>query len=332
MRNFIISIIGVFMVFSVFAAGENIPTSKSYVDSALVPKQDIIEGTNDAPQVLTNTGTAGEYGTKDIYDSTASYATQTDALIDAVTMNTAVQNAIDSEFVCVSWVNDDPNEDCLLMDVRGEPTQSILPTGYTALEYIESTGTQIIDTGVKGLNTGDWEIYVKWMITGQGGNDYPYVLSTGYEAETYNVYRIILRRGYTDRYIVNGNSKAGGGSQGINNQPMNSIYTATIKNGSVVFNGTTYETPIQGNSISANRSICMFGNCIVMPGTRMAGRIYESWAKKDGVFMYNVVPARHDSDGKLGMYDLVSRTFFTNAGTGEFIAGPVANLYLPSGN
>ena len=71
MRHLFVSIIGAFAVFSVFATGENIPTSRPYVDSALTQKQDIIERTTGANQVLTNTGTAGEYGTKEIYDSTA---------------------------------------------------------------------------------------------------------------------------------------------------------------------------------------------------------------------------------------------------------------------
>ena len=43
----------------------------------------------------------------------------------------------------------------------------------------------------------------------------------------------------------------------------------------------------------------------------------------------NLVPARRNSDGVLGMYDTVSNTFFTNKGTGEFIAGPM--VYLPTG-
>ena len=120
MRKFLISIISIFIGFSVFAAGENVTTSKSYVDSVVAEKQDTIDRTTGSPQVLTNTGTLGEYGTKDIYDSTGSYAEQSDALIDAVTMNTAVQNAIDSEFVCISWVNDDPNEDCLLLSILNQ--------------------------------------------------------------------------------------------------------------------------------------------------------------------------------------------------------------------
>ena len=120
MKKFLFILFGLFVVAGAFAAGENVPTSKSYVDSKLGEKQDIIPANDGAARVLTNTGTTGEYGTKDIYDSTASYGGQSKSLIDAVTMNTAVQNAIDTEFVCIEWV--DPNDhtsDCLLMDIRG---------------------------------------------------------------------------------------------------------------------------------------------------------------------------------------------------------------------
>lgn len=36
----------------------------------------------------------------------------------------------------------------------------------------------------------------------------------------------------------------------------------------------------------------------------------------------NLLPCYRKSDNKPGMYDLVSNTFFTNAGTGEFTVGP----------
>jgi len=119
MRKICVPIIAGLVAFSAFGVGENVPTSKSYIDSVLVDKQDTIERTSGNNQALTNTGTAGEYGTKGIYDSTGSYATQQDALVDAATMNAAVQNAINAEFVCISWVDDDPTKDCLLMEIRG---------------------------------------------------------------------------------------------------------------------------------------------------------------------------------------------------------------------
>ena len=119
MRKILISIVGALVFCTAFAAGENIPTSKSYVDAGVAEKQDKISANNGAAQVLTNTGTAGEYGTKGIYDANGEYAAQQNNLVDAATMNAGVQNAIDSEFQCVEYNPNDPT-DCWLMDVFGE--------------------------------------------------------------------------------------------------------------------------------------------------------------------------------------------------------------------
>ena len=149
MRKVFVFIVGLFIVGTVFAVGENVPTSKSYVDSAIAQKQDTIPANSGADQVLTNTGTPGNVNTKNIYDSSADYAGQTDALVTAGTMNAAVQNAIETEFKCISWVDDDPTKECLLLEIRNAPMLSTLPAGYTQLEYIESTGTQAMDTGIR---------------------------------------------------------------------------------------------------------------------------------------------------------------------------------------
>ncbi len=121
MKKFLFIFFGVFVFSGAFAAGENVPTSKGYVDSKLGEKQDIIPANDGAARVLTNTGTAGEYGTKGIYDATGEYAVQAQNLVDAAAMNAGVQNAIDSEFQCIEWL--DPNDhtsDCLLFDVFGQ--------------------------------------------------------------------------------------------------------------------------------------------------------------------------------------------------------------------
>ena len=58
----------------------------------------------DSNTVLTNTGTAGNIGTKQIYNPNTDYKTQQNALVTAETFNSAVQNAIDTEFVCVESI------------------------------------------------------------------------------------------------------------------------------------------------------------------------------------------------------------------------------------
>jgi len=123
-----------------FAAGENVPTSKSYVDAAVAQKQDTIPANDGAAQVLTNTGTAGEYGTKGIYDANGEYATQTQNLVDAATMNAGVQNAIDSEFQCIEWL--DPNDhgsDCLLFNIFDE-TERRSPNVFDSSQILKASG------------------------------------------------------------------------------------------------------------------------------------------------------------------------------------------------
>lgn len=65
-----------------------------------------------------------------------------------------------------------------------------------------------------------------------------------------------------------------------------------------------------------------------------SGRIYGLILIKNDMLVRNMIPARRDSDGELGMYDMVNNIFYTNSGTGEFIDGPVVNmnLYMPAGN
>ncbi|MBP5485972.1 MAG: hypothetical protein J6Y07_04695 [Alphaproteobacteria bacterium] len=206
------------------------------------------------------------------------------------------------------------------------PDTTLVPYGYTPLEYIESNGTQGIDTGVRGLDVGDWEIYVKWMITGQQDGYYPYIVGA-YKSETNNAYRIILNKLSTTDYYVNGNTKAGN-AKGVNNLSMNVAHEGIIRNGSVIIDGVTYQKPATGDPIPSDSSIRLFKHG---SGPGIVGRIYASWAKKDSVMQYNYIPAKRNSDNEIGMYDTVSDTFKTNTGTGTLIAGPEVgnNVYLP---
>ena len=200
-----------------------------------------------------------------------------------------------------------------------------LPSGYTELEYIESSGTQYINTGVAGFNTGSWEIYAKWMLPVETQpSQYVNVFSV-YNGENYNSYRVITNLKDSSKYYVSGNSKAGGGSVALSDKAINQIHTATAKNGAVIFDGVTIATSTQGTALPSDASLGIFakgdGN------GKIIARIYSVNVKKDGTLIRNFVPAK-DSSGVIGMYDTVNNRFFTNTGTGTFIAGPVAGIRI----
>jgi len=146
MKKFLFILFGGFVVAGAFAAGENVPTSKGYVDSKLGEKQDNIIA-NDTPRVLTNTGVAGEYGTKGIYDANGEYATQTQNLVDAATMNAGVQNAINSEFQCIEW---DDHGNCLLLDVFGSTGRTSSKNLFD-LNAVKAILNSVGDNGTKTI-------------------------------------------------------------------------------------------------------------------------------------------------------------------------------------
>ena len=325
-----------FFIFPAFAV-----TSESYVDAAVNTLQNEIPAV-DANTVLINTGVAGEIGTKKIYDSTQDFATQTDALITAETFNTAVQNAIDNEYVCVEWMGEHVPGNCLLWQIRPvtpQQTPPILPTGYTQLEYIESTGTQWIDTGYYPNNLTNFEIRYNLVVVNMSYEaNFPYGTTTvpAVYSAMYGLFRTVAGRKSFNR-MAWGNQQYGtnvtlgntGGHCGI-------WYTDKYLQNKMYINDELVATA-PATSLTewyAPNSLLLFARNADSNANFMPAMVKISYAKAwEGKNMvFNMVPARRNSDGELGMYDTVSGTFFINAGTGEFIAGPdvISNLYLPS--
>jgi hypothetical protein len=55
--------------------------------------------------------------------------------------------------------------------------------------------------------------------------------------------------------------------------------------------------------------------------SKFSGRLYYFYFRQDNVEVFDMIPCYRKSDGEIGMYDIVSNTFFTNAGTGTFTKG-----------
>lgn len=170
-----------------------------------------------------------------------------------------------------------------------------LPREYRRVEYIESVGGQRIDTIVTG--PAEWHITAK--------------------SEAASGSRILIGRYYNaGHYAGTFNTlwTLGGG--------VNSAVPATNWQDIVVsfpddksVNLTIGEETLTRAGSPTNRTYTLFGN-----------DVYNSMAKvkrcvcyQNGAIVANFVPCVRKSDSKPGMYDTVSKTFYTNAGTGEFI-------------
>ena len=184
----------------------------------------------------------------------------------------------------------------------GESTGGSLPYGYQHVEYLQSSGTQYINTGItpdRVNHSYRWILHMNNSVCGNSMGAFNNMF-IGHNASGYRIGGS-SSVAYTDGTGLHIDyTMAQGGAR-----------TAKINSVSVT-----------GTNATANNTIYIFA----VSGTTQTyttGKLYSSKIYRDGALMQNLIPARRLSDNVLGMYDTVTGTFLTNAGTGTFTAGAV---------
>ena len=184
-----------------------------------------------------------------------------------------------------------------------------LPAGYTELEYIESSGTQYINTGYVAVE--DSQIQSVHVRTANQGTA---VCEWGSKS-TPNIHcqsNLFAFGSLTDKSIT-----------GFIPNSMCGYYTAIInKNGLSDMFGTLHTTFSGYTWDSGNDPIFIFARNNAGTAERHSKmRLYYWVAKENGIKKVEFFPAIRNSDNVVGLYESVSGTFFTNAGTGTFTGG-----------
>lgn len=184
-----------------------------------------------------------------------------------------------------------------------------LPDGYTELEYIQSAGTQYINTGVQpNQNTRvTATAYLTpsdagtWLFGARNANSDSTFGFLSYE----NAYRSdyntdqnkTIPAAYSDPFEIDKNK---------NQTQINGEKEATSSAGTFQCN---YPLILFANNSGGN--ISGFGS----------GKIYQLSVYDNGILVRNFIPCQNPS-GEIGLYDTENSQFYGNAGTGVFIAGP----------
>jgi len=194
------------------------------------------------------------------------------------------------------------------------PTPSILPEGYTVLEYIRSTGSQAIDTGIVPT-LGYWVevVAIKQVgcsLFGSGNADFVLTGTVG--------------RNYA--YI------GGGASLSFSDSIDNSLpHVWGIKNKRAYCDDQ--QTSESSNSTKPTCTIALFGRTTSKTSFAVddcgSHTIYSAFIKDEsGVLLFEGIPCRSPT-GVVGMYDTVGKRFLTNSGSGSFVEGPAIGNMLP---
>ena len=184
------------------------------------------------------------------------------------------------------------------------------------VEYLESTGTQWIKSGVMSeypkIHAGLWYDRYRTAYTRFFGN---------YGDEQHNCTRLILQSSANDRAWVTPGTKAGGSIDvPFAKSEWHNVYIdCTAK--SCTIDGELFTTSNVGTRYVDN--IRIFADSRG-PSANAVIRIsfFKIW-DENGVLVRDYIPVRKGTVGYL--YDRVSGKLFGNAGTGDFVLGPDKN-------
>lgn len=210
------------------------------------------------------------------------------------------------------------------------------PDGYTFLQYLESDGTAYIDTGVtmtsadgvelscmaietlasgskgifgcRGASAGETNISIAY---GKANSKETFILD--FNNGTYTAFRLLSNTLNLDSVTYLSNYSA---SRGFSTNATN---TWTKSGSSQAWTGAGFACPgtariFDISGVAWDKAKIRLGYCRIFK----AGELHRSY-----------VPARRNSDGVLGLYDTVGKTFLVNAAEGgAFIAGPASRYRL----
>ena len=173
----------------------------------------------------------------------------------------------------------------------------------TLLEYIESTGTQWIDTGVKPNQ--NYSIEVKFQ-TSQQSKAGVLVCDENWNLNGFGIFSNTSEWG---TYSFNTNMYGA------------SPVEVTLRNAELFVNGSSVHT-FSPNSFACPVSLTLF--CLNRNGIKqefMTGRLYYARVYVGNDTVKEYLPAK-DSNGVACLYDNIAKEYVYNSGSGNFISGP----------
>lgn len=189
-----------------------------------------------------------------------------------------------------------------------------LPEGYTELEYIQSTGTQYIDTGFKPKNTT--KITADFQVTTQ---------------PTSHLIIFGCRTGYSsaDQFVLGfaghkspavWRADFGSGQTSFPSTVVwSSRFTAVFDSSACTLNADSVNNT-NSTFTSTHDLFLLTDNDNETAAGYISAKLYACRIYDNGTLARNFIPCKNAA-GMIGLYDTVGAEFYPNAGTGSFTAG-----------
>ena len=184
-----------------------------------------------------------------------------------------------------------------------------LPGGYTEVEYIQSSGTQYVDTGLKPNQ--DFGVTIDFqMMTVSGWQCIFGAANSAQNADEYGVWHNGTNFGF---YYASTNVTVSAAAT--------ARHLFVCSKNTITVDGAAADSPAY-TSFQTNYPLLL--GAINYAGSKMYGsqiKIYSAKIYQNGSLVRNFIPCKNAS-GVIGLWDDVNSAFHQNAGSGVFTAGP----------
>ena len=194
-----------------------------------------------------------------------------------------------------------------------------LPNMYIELEYIESSRTQYIDTGVNA--DSNLRVVLDMAYTSVSNNNYTNIGAIKYDetiqsGDRYRRYHM-LQQNNNLRHFTNTSSTTIGQADTDRH-----IFNFDVPNGKYYIDEQVTTMPT--SEFDTQLNYWLFGRNSDKTNLRYLSsmQIYSCKMYYNDSLVRSFVPCYRKSDNVIGMYDVVNGVFYTNKGTGTFIKGP----------
>ena len=185
----------------------------------------------------------------------------------------------------------------------------MLPSNFTQLEYIQSSGTQYVDTGFVPNQDTRVVCDCEYFATSSASWLFGVRVASGRAAFAFLAYEGKFRTDYNNSYSLYfdaGTTKA---------THVDKAKNVTVVNGSETINDTY---------AAFNSQYSLFLLAVNTAGTTngySTAKIKACQIYDNGTLVRDFIPAKTVA-GEIGLYDKVFKEFYRNAGSGVFTAGP----------
>lgn len=194
-------------------------------------------------------------------------------------------------------------------------TSNLLPSKYQEVEYIESSGTQYIDSNVISSNTISFESIASINQTVKADGAF-----CGSRTGINNATRFILwwnnNSGSPKVLMAFGNVESSSKDPQYYEKHKIKFYDKVW-----YWDDTAVSTFTNEFTNTENLTFCIFGyrnGTNSVDSRRFRGKIYYFKIYDNDILVRNFIPVVRKSDNKPGLYDKVNYVFYENNGTGKF--------------